>query len=127
MPWLRVGTALCGQAAGGTEVVEALRVALETQGVNARLSEVGCIGLCFAEPLLDVQLPGGPRIFYGNFDPGRADDVVASHVAGGQPVLELALGFLTSSGAGDDFVAPAGLRDLALHPMRAWESPDCFT
>jgi NADH:ubiquinone oxidoreductase subunit F (NADH-binding)/(2Fe-2S) ferredoxin len=122
LPWLRVGTALCGQAAGGTEVVEALRVALETQGVNARLSEVGCIGLCFAEPLLDVQLPGGPRIFYGNFDPGRADDVVASHVAGGQPVLELALGFLTSSGAGDDFVAPAGLRDLALHPMRAWES-----
>ena len=115
-PWLRVGTALCGQAAGGLEVVEALRNALESQGVDARLSEVGCIGLCFAEPLLDVQLPGGPRVFYGNFDPDRAGDVVAGHVAAGQPVSELALGYLAPSDAVDDFVPPDGLRDLALHP-----------
>ncbi len=121
-PWLRVGTALCGQAAGGLEVVEALRAALESQGVDARLSEVGCIGLCFAEPLLDVQLPGGARVFYGNFDPQRAGDVVAAHVAGGQPVEELALGYLAPPEAGDDFIPPAGLKDLALHPMRAWEN-----
>ena len=121
-PWLRVGTALCGQAAGGLEVVEALRAALESQGVDARLSEVGCIGLCFAEPLLDVQLPGGARVFYGSFDPQRAGDVVAAHVAGGQPVEELALGYLAPPEAGDDFIPPAGLKDLALHPMRAWEN-----
>ena len=121
-PWLRVGTALCGQAAGGVEVVDALREALESQGVDARLSEVGCIGLCFAEPLLDVQLPGGPRVFYGNFDPERAGEVVAGHVAGGQPVTELSLGYLAPPDAGDDFVPPDGLRDLALHPMRAWEN-----
>ena len=121
-PWLRVGTALCGQAAGGVEVVAALREALDGQGVDARLTEVGCIGLCYAEPLLDLQLPGGPRIFYGNFDPERAGEVVASHVKGGQPVTELALGYLAPEDAGDDFVPPPGLRDLALHPMRAWEN-----
>ena len=121
-PWLRVGTALCGQAAGGIEVVEALQDALESQGVDARLSEVGCMGLCFAEPLLDVQLPGGPRVFYGNFDPARAGEVVTSHVAGGQPVTELALGYLAPPDAANDFVPPAGLKDLALHPMRAWEN-----
>ena len=60
-PWLRVGTALCGQAAGGLEVVEALQKELDSEGVDARLSEVGCFGLCYAEPLLDIQLPGGPR------------------------------------------------------------------
>ena len=121
-PRLRVGTALCGLAAGADAVVAALRGALERQGVDARVSEVGCIGLCYAEPLLDVQLPGGPRVFYGNFDPERAGDVGAAHVAGGQPVEELALGYLPPEGAGDDFVAPPGLRDLALHPMRAWEN-----
>ena len=121
-PWLRVGTALCGQAAGGLEVVAALRRALDSQGVDARLSEVGCIGLCYAEPLLDVQLPGGPRIFYGNFDPDLAGEVVASHVNGGQPLQHLALGYLAPEGAGEDFDPPAGLRDLALHPMRAWEN-----
>ena len=121
-PWLRVGTALCGQAAGADAVVSALRDALESQGVDARISEVGCIGLCYAEPLLDVQLPGGPRVFYGNFDPGRAGDIVHTHVAGGQPVEELALGYLAPEAAGNDFVPPPGLRDLALHPMRAWEN-----
>ena len=126
-PWLRVGTALCGQAAGSDAVVAALKDALQGQGVDARISEVGCIGLCYAEPLLDVQLPGGPRVFYGNFDPEQAAKVVSAHVAGGQPVEELALGYLapnpsTGSGAESDFVPPPGLRDLALHPMRAWEN-----
>ena len=131
-PWLRVGTALCGLAAGADAVVAALREALDAQGVDARLSEVGCIGLCYAEPLLDVQLPGGPRVFYGNFDPGRAAEVVQAHVKGGQPVEELALGYLAPAppfdsppeggSARGDFAPPPGLRDLSLHPMRAWEN-----
>ncbi len=121
-PWLRVGTALCGQAAGADAVVAALKKALHDQDVDARISEVGCIGLCYAEPLLDVQLPGGPRVFYGNFDPERATEVISAHVAGGQPVEELALGYLVPEGAGDDFAPPQGLRNLALHPMRAWEN-----
>ena len=83
---------------------------------------VGCFGLCYAEPLLDVQMPGGPRIFYGNFDPDNAAEVVRSHVAGGQPVEGLALGYLAPDDAGDDFEPPAGLRDLAFHPMRVWEN-----
>ena len=122
LPWLRVGTALCGQAAGADAVVAAVRDALESRGVDARVSEVGCIGLCYAEPLLDVQLPGGPRVFYGNFDPERAGEVVSAHVAGEQPVEELALGYLAPEDAGNDFVPPPGLRDLSLHPMRAWEN-----
>ena len=121
-PWLRVGTALCGQAAGADAVVSALRDALESQMADARLTEVGCLGLCYAEPLLDVQLPNGPRVFYGNFDPERAGEVVAAHVAGGRPVEALALGYLAPPDAGDDFVPPPGLRDLSLHPMRAWEN-----
>ena len=121
-PWLRVGTALCGQAAGADAVVASLREALRNQGADARISEVGCFGLCYAEPLLDVQLPGGPRVFYGNFDPDRAAEVVKSHVVGGQPLEELALGYLAPDDAGDDFEPPAGLRDLALHPMRVWEN-----
>ena len=103
-------------------MVAALRDELESQATDARVSEVGCIGLCYAEPLLDVQLPGGPRVFYGNFDPGRAGEVVSSHVAGGLPVEDLALGYLAPVDEGEDFAPPPGLRDLALHPMRAWEN-----
>ena len=61
-PWIRVGTALCGKAAGCDAVIASIEAALEQNGVAAQLSQVGCLGLCFAEPLVDVQLPGGPRV-----------------------------------------------------------------
>ena len=62
-PWLRVGTALCGQAAGAEETAAALETALQQRGIAAPVSRVGCLGLCFAEPLVDVLLPGQPRVF----------------------------------------------------------------
>ena len=68
-PWIRVGTALCGQAAGALEVVEALRREVARLGIDATVSEVGCQGLCYAEPLVDVQFPGDPRVFYQQVSP----------------------------------------------------------
>ena len=45
-PWIRVGTAMCGQAAGAVEVVETLRSELESRSIEAIVDEVGCLGLC---------------------------------------------------------------------------------
>ena len=63
-PLIRVGTGMCGQAVGAVEVVEALRREVARQGLDATVMEVGCLGLCYAEPLVDVQFPGSPRVFY---------------------------------------------------------------
>ena len=38
-------------------------------GIDATVSEVGCQGLCYAEPLVDVQFPGDPRVFYQQVSP----------------------------------------------------------
>ena len=120
-PWIRMGTALCGKAAGCDDVIGALESALESQGTSALVTQVGCLGLCYAEPLLDVQFPGGPRIFYGNVTPESVNEIVASHVVGGAPVDRLALGFLAPD-KDEDFQAPEGIPNLAHHPMRAWEN-----
>ena len=115
-PWIRVGTGLAGEAAGGFEVVSAVKAALTRQGTPANVSEVGTLGLCFAEPLLDVQTPGGPRVFYRRVTPELAERIVSRHVAGGTPLPEHAIGYL---GSRDD--APAGIPHLDDHPMRALE------
>ena len=120
-PWIRVGTALCGKAAGCDAVMDALHRALERHGASALVSPVGCLGLCFAEPLLDVQFPGGPRVFYGGLTPEMVDEIVGGHVVGGSPVEHLALGYLAPSDDGD-FQPPGGIPDLANHPMRAGEN-----
>ena len=115
-PWIRIGTGLAGEAAGGFEVREAVRSALSAHGVAAKVSDVGTLGLCFAEPLMDVQLPGGPRVFYQRVTPELVQRIVAEHVVGGNPIPDLAIGYL-----GDRTDPPAGIPHLDDHPMRAME------
>ena len=119
-PWIRIGTALCGEAAGANAVVAAVESALESQGVSAEVSQVGCLGLCFAEPLLDVMHPSGHRIFYGNVDPENVAEIIATHVSGGTPVTAMALGYITDPDS--DAPVPEGIPDLNQHPMRIWEN-----
>ena len=122
-PWIRVGSAMCGKAAGCDSVVAALESALEKHGKPAHLTQVGCLGLCFAEPLIDVQLPGGPRVFYANVTPDAAEQIVASHVAKATPVDDIALGYLsnTTIESGETASSP-NIPDLDQHPMRAFEN-----
>ena len=56
VPWVRVGTALCGEAAGAETLLEALASSLARHGVRANVSRVGCLGLCFAEPLSLIHI-----------------------------------------------------------------------
>lgn len=114
-PWIRVGAALCGKAAGCDAVLSALESSRQRHGVAAQISEVGCLGPCFAEPLVDVQLPGGPRVIYRNVTPETAEEIIAGHVVQGSPVPHLALGYLGEAGNG---AIPA----LNEHPMKARET-----
>lgn len=93
-PWVRVGADVTGRAAGAAEVVVALREEVARRGVQATVSEVGCLGLCFAEPLVDITLPGGPRVIYGYVTPGRARELVESCLVKGEHRPDLALGTL---------------------------------
>ncbi len=114
-PWVRVGTALCGKAAGADAVLSAIESALTEHGVTASVSQVGCFGLCFAEPLVDVQFPGRPRVFYGNVTPETARQIVATHLSRGIPNKDLAIG---AQGPG----SVPGIPELAQHPMKVKET-----
>ncbi|MBE6359318.1 MAG: NADH-quinone oxidoreductase subunit F [Lentisphaerae bacterium] len=57
----KIGMASCGIAAGGEAVLEALKNA-----TTLPIAEVGCIGHCYAEPLVEVCLADGTSVMYGN-------------------------------------------------------------
>ncbi|NLX98110.1 MAG: NADH-quinone oxidoreductase subunit NuoF [Rhodopirellula sp.] len=63
-PTIYVGTGTCGLGAGAAETLAAIRRYLESHAIAADIVEVGCIGLCAAEPLVDVQLPGRTRLCF---------------------------------------------------------------
>ena len=63
-PRILVGAGTCGKAAGATEVLDALPQCLAEMTLRARVHEVGCLGLCYAEPLVELAKPGAPAILY---------------------------------------------------------------
>ena len=98
VPWIRIGTALCGKAAGADDVISAIHAELQQHGIQATVSDVGCLGLCYAEPLVDIMLPGGPRIFYGNTTPSKVPAIIYSHLVRKEPVANLAMAYLGEVG-----------------------------
>lgn len=65
-PVIFVGAGTCGLIAGAAETLATVKQYLADHRIKADVIEVGCIGLCSAEPLVDVQLPGKTRISYRN-------------------------------------------------------------
>ena len=65
-PGIFIGAATCGRAAGAMAVLEAVNSALAHHNIEASITQVGCLGLCYAEPLVDIIKPGRPHIHYGD-------------------------------------------------------------
>jgi NADH-quinone oxidoreductase subunit F len=91
-PVIAIGTATCGLAAGAGEVRDALRAELARLGVSAQVVPVGCIGMCFAEPLVEIRAPGLPRVTYQRVSPGALGEILESHLVRGEPSARHALG-----------------------------------
>lgn len=86
-----VGMGTCGIAAGAKEVLKAVLQEVENRQLDVLVSQTGCIGMCEKEPLLDVQLPGGPRVTYGHVSAQDVPRIIANHVLNGVIVEELAV------------------------------------
>jgi len=93
-PVIMVGTATCGRAAGALEVLGVIRKALDKEHVDAAVLEVGCMGHCYAEPLVIINKPGHPAMAYGYVTPEIAQRLVRDYVIGEDPSLEFTLGAL---------------------------------
>ncbi len=63
-PAIFVGAGTCGLGAGAQQTLDAVRKYLDTHEIKADVVKVGCIGLCSAEPMVDIQLPGRTRLVF---------------------------------------------------------------
>jgi NADH-quinone oxidoreductase subunit F len=93
-PLIMVGTATCGRAAGALEVLKAIRGELKRQNLAFPVIEVGCLGHCYAEPLVIISKPEYPPICYGWVNPVIAERLIKEFVLGDNPCLEFVLGAL---------------------------------
>ncbi len=91
-PRILVGAATCGRAAGALDVMEEFKKELSAAGISDKveLVETGCLGLCYAEPLVEIRACGTPSVLYSNVSPKDVAKLVKEHVVGGNTVREKA-------------------------------------
>ena len=100
-PHIYIGCATCGNATGAQSVVKTIKNKLDEKNIDAVVKEVGCIGMCFAEVLVDVIKPGHPRISYHGVTPETAEEIVESYLVNDDHRPDLALGYF-GEGEPDD-------------------------
>ncbi len=82
-PVIYVGAGTCGLGAGAARTLAAIRGYLGLRPhLRAEVVEVGCIGLCVEEPLVDVQLPGRSRLSFPRVTDKQVDGLLDAVFAG---------------------------------------------
>jgi NADH-quinone oxidoreductase subunit F len=94
---IMVGAATCGRAAGALKVLRAFKDELKKQNLDIPLIEVGCMGHCYAEPIVIIIKKGFPPIVYQQVNPVIAKRLVREFIQGNDPCLEFVLGALEAS------------------------------
>ena len=90
-PAIFIGMGTCGLGAGAQATLDAIRAYLDSRELKADVVKVGCIGLCSAEPLVEVQLPGRTRVMFKRVTQDRVEALLDAALAGQMPE-KLALG-----------------------------------
>jgi len=76
-----VGMGTCGIAAGAKDALDSFLDTIQKNSLNdIVVKQTGCMGLCYAEPTVEVKVPGMPDTIYGKVDAAVAKEIVESHV-----------------------------------------------
>jgi NADH-quinone oxidoreductase subunit F len=94
---IMVGAATCGRAAGALEVLNAFKNEVKKHNLDCPVFEVGCMGHCYAEPIVIIAKPGYPPIVYQQVNPVIAQRLVREFIMGDDPCLESVLGALEAN------------------------------
>jgi NADH-quinone oxidoreductase subunit F len=94
VPKIHIGMATCGIASGALETKKAFEETLAERNIEALIHPVGCIGHCYAEPIVIIDHPdsGFPPIFYHEVTAGKAQMLAKLFLEEGDPRFEHVLG-----------------------------------
>jgi len=94
IPTICIVMSTCGLASGAAETKQAFEEELSFKSIEARIVPVGCLGHCYAEPLVVIDHPasGYPPICYHQVTEVRAKRLVRAYLEKGDPVFEYVLG-----------------------------------
>ncbi len=118
-PIVFFGAGTCGLAGGMSEIIPALHEQLAAKGIEITLKEVGCFGLCHREPMMDVKLPGRPRVCFDAVDVKKAKEIIERYVINNDLPADYSMGYIKSADAKSDSPEYQALPNLYDMPLLA--------
>ena len=81
---IRISMATCGIAAGAKEIMNYFIEALDREKVDALVTQTGCMGYCYAEPTVEVTLPGKEPLVFGHVKKAKVDEIIDRYIRNGE-------------------------------------------
>ncbi len=83
---VKVAMATCGIASGAKETMEYFMDELDKRNIDAVVTQTGCMGYCYAEPTVEVTLPGKEPIVFGYVNTQKANEIIEKYIRNGELV-----------------------------------------
>ncbi|HZL09435.1 MAG TPA: (2Fe-2S) ferredoxin domain-containing protein [Prolixibacteraceae bacterium] len=77
---IKVSMSTCGIASGAKETMTFLIEELDHQGIDSVITQVGCMGYCYAEPTIELTIPGQKPVVYGYVNKTKAQEIIEKHI-----------------------------------------------
>lgn len=81
---IKVGMATCGIASGAKETMNVLIEEAERQAIDVVVTQTGCMGFCYAEPTVEVTIPGRDPVVFGHVDKAKAREIIDRYIIQGK-------------------------------------------
>jgi NADH:ubiquinone oxidoreductase subunit F (NADH-binding)/Pyruvate/2-oxoacid:ferredoxin oxidoreductase delta subunit len=82
-PRILVGASTCGQAAGADDLLAALPGHLKEMDLDIDVSQVGCLGLCYAEPLVELRSAAHPPLLFSGVTTESLGEILTAYYRNG--------------------------------------------
>jgi len=83
---VKVTMATCGIASGSKPVFDYMEQELSKRNITAMVSKVGCMGFCYAEPTIEITMPGNKPVMFGFVDIKKADLIIERFIRKGEMI-----------------------------------------
>ncbi|MBC7117343.1 MAG: 4Fe-4S binding protein [Methanobacteriaceae archaeon] len=91
-PAILIGSATCGISAGSNEIKKVIEDEITRENIEARIIPVGCIGSCYAEPLIGIFKDNKEGIFYGPVNKKIVKEIIKKNIIEDEVAEENILG-----------------------------------
>jgi NADP-reducing hydrogenase subunit HndB len=80
---VKIAMATCSIASGSRETMNYLVDEMEKRNIDAVVIQTGCMGYCYAEPTVEVTVPGKEPVVFGYVDHRKADEIIEKYIKNG--------------------------------------------